>query len=454
VQPASSPAAGAAEIRAQLEAAVAALQGERLDAAEALLLQVLSLDAGQPDALHFLGILRHRQGDAEAALALLARALQRAPAHAGILVNRGNVLFENGRAPEAVAAYQAAIEHEPESAQAWANLGTALHGLGNLAQARYAWQRCVQLDDGNADAWYGLSRTLIELGEVRDGLIANSRAIALWPQQLQGREQVIRALVLLDRRDEAERLYREWLEEDPGNAVARHQLAAIRQHDAPARASDAYVESVFDSFAAHFDGQLAALGYQAPRLVAQALAAQRPASASLQIADLGCGTGLCGPLLRPFARQLVGCDLSTAMLVKARQRDCYDALFKVELEHFLRHEPASFDVLVSADTLCYFGPLDGVCAAAAGALRPGGSFVFTVEALDDVHEAWRLQTSGRYAHARHHLEAALREAGFDGTACERVVLRQEAGLPVHGWVVSATLNQAVEPGQRSRAPGS
>ena len=435
--PAQPPAADAAEIRAQLEAAVAALQSDKFDAAEALLLQVLAFDAGQPDALHFLGILRHRQGDADAALALMARALQREPAHAGIHINRGNVLYENGRAQEAVAAYQAAIEHEPGSAQAWANLGTALHGLGDLAQARHAWQRTVQLDDGNADAWYGLSRTLIELGEVRDGLIANSRAIALWPQQLQGREQVIRALVLLDRRDEAERLYREWLEEDPGNAVARHQLAAIRQHDAPARASDAYVESVFDSFAAHFDGQLAALGYQAPQQVAQALSARCRADASLQIADLGCGTGLCGPLLRPFARRLVGCDLSTAMLVKARQRDCYDALHKVELEYFLRHEPASFDVLVSADTLCYFGPLDGVCAAAAGALRPGGCFVFTVEALDDEREPWRLQTSGRYAHGRTHVEAALRAAGFDDLDCQRSVLRQEAGLPVPGWRVSA-----------------
>jgi predicted TPR repeat methyltransferase len=428
----------AAEIRALLEAAVAALQGDKFDAAEALLAQVLALAAAQPDALHFLGILRHRQGDGDAALALIERALRQTPTNAGMHINRGNVLYENGRAQQAVAAYQAAIEHESDSAQAWANLGTALHGLGDLAQARHAWQRTVQLDDGNADAWYGLSRTLIELGQVHEGLIANGRAIALWPQQLQGREQVIRALVLLDRRDEAERLYREWLAEDPGNAVVQHQLAAIRQRDAPPRASDAYVEQVFDSFAAHFDGQLAALGYQAPQRVAQALAARRPAGASLQLADLGCGTGLCGPLLRPFARRLVGCDLSTGMLVKARQRHCYDALYKVELEYFLRHEPASFDVLVSADTLCYFGGLGGVFAAAAGALRDRGCLIFTVEALlDDDGPACTLQTSGRYAHARRPLVGALREAGFADIACELVVLRQEAGLPVNGWLVSA-----------------
>jgi predicted TPR repeat methyltransferase len=432
-------AEAAGELSALLEAAVQALRSDRLDAAEGLLSQVLAVDAGQPDALHFLGILRHRQGDAAAAIALIDRALLAAPGHAGIHLNRGNVLYEHGRAREAVASYREALRCGGDPAQVGSNLGTALHGLGELEAARDAWQQAVQSDDSHAEAWYGLSRTLIELGQVHEGLLANSRAIALWPQQLQAREQVIRALVLLDRRDEAERLYREWLAQEPGNAVVEHQLAAIRQSDAPARASDAYVESVFDSFAASFDGKLAALGYRAPQLVVQALAERRAADASLQVADLGCGTGLCGPLLRPWAARLVGCDLSTGMLVKARERGCYDALFKVELEHFLRHEPAAFDLLVSADTLCYFGELGGVCTAAAGALRPAGCLVFTAEALDDASLPWRLQTSGRFAHARAHLLGTLAAAGFVDIACESAVLRQEAGLPVQGWVVWAEL---------------
>ena len=91
---------------------------------------------------------------------------------------------------------------------------------------------------------------------------------------------------------------------------------------------------------------------------------------------------------------------------------------------------------------------------AAGALRPGGCFVFTVEALDDGSDPWRLQTSGRYAHARTHVGSALHAAGFDEPACERAVLRQEAGLPVQGWLVSAALNRSVEPGQRSPSPAS
>ena len=38
----------------------------------------------------------------------------------------------------------------------------------------------------------------------------------------------------------------------------------------------------------------------------------------LDVLDLGCGTGLCGPLLRPYARALAGVDLSPQMLERMR----------------------------------------------------------------------------------------------------------------------------------------
>ena len=41
--------------------------------------------------------------------------------------------------------------------------------------------------------------------------------------------------------------------------------------------------------------------------------------------DLGCGTGLMGPLLRPHVSSyLEGVDLSVGMVDKARERGCYD----------------------------------------------------------------------------------------------------------------------------------
>jgi predicted TPR repeat methyltransferase len=173
--------------------------------------------------------------------------------------------------------------------------------------------------------------------------------------------------------------------------------------------------------------------------VADAVAAVLPAAArQFDVADLGCGTGLCGPLLRPWARRLVGCDLSGAMLERAARRGAYDALRKEELTAFLRAQPGAFDVVVSADTLNYFGELRDVAVAVHGALRPGGCIVFTLEALAEGQAGpHRLQDNGRYAHDGAHARSVFEAAGLQVDAPTAAVLRDEGQRPVGGWLVVA-----------------
>src|SRR3954452_16373462 len=159
-------------------------------------------------------------------------------------------------------------------------------------------------------------------------------------------------------------------------------LAACSGRDVPSRASDAFIEATFDSFAASFDSKLAKLLYRAPALVARMLSdSAGEAQASLDVLDAGCGTGLCGPLVAPYARRLIGVDLSERMLAQARARNVYNELVKGELTAYLCASSMAFDAIVSADTLVYFGPLAEVAAASANALRPGGKLIFTVEEL-------------------------------------------------------------------------
>jgi predicted TPR repeat methyltransferase len=162
---------------------------------------------------------------------------------------------------------------------------------------------------------------------------------------------------------------------------------------------------------------------------------------------------LCGPGLAPFASRLAGCDLSVGMLQRAKVRRCYDVLHQAELTHYLQTQPGAFDAVVSADTLCYFGVLEGALAAAQRCLRAGGWLVFTVEALpDDAAEGHRLQSNGRYAHAAHYLKSSLAAAGFAPPAMQRVDLRLEAGAPVRGWLVSAQTAKRDERDSREGAP--
>ena len=124
----------------------------------------------------------------------------------------------------------------------------------------------------------------------------------------------------------------------------------------------------FDRFAQSFDAKLRQLDYRGPELAAAAVARRLgDARGNLDVLDAGCGTGLCGPLLRPYARQLSGVDLSSGMLHKARARQVYDHLILGELTACLEGLAACYDLIVLVDTLIYFGELPPVFAAAAGA---------------------------------------------------------------------------------------
>lgn len=434
---------GRADFLTRLEQAVDWLRTEQLPAADAALSALLDEQPGHPEVLHFLGILRHAQGRSAEGIALIREAVARCPGHAGMLNNLGNLLFERQKMDAAAEVYEQALAAagpgHVDSADPLHNLGV-IHRLNDrLDQAEHCLRQALALRPDNGPSWYSLSEVLVAAGRVHEGLLANSRAITLLPRESMAREQVIRALVMLGEREQAAALYRDWLREEPDNPIVQHQLAACLGQDAPARASDDYVASVFDSFAPSFDAKLEKLGYRAPQLVADACATVlRPPGGRLQVADLGCGTGLCGPLLRPWADRLVGCDLSVGMLRQARQRGVYDQLHKAELVYYLATQPGLFDVLVSADTWCYFGALETAVGAAYAALRPGGWLVFTVEALmDDDVIGHRLLPHGRYGHSETYLRRRLGHVGFAAVALDQATLRQEAGQPVVGWVVTA-----------------
>lgn len=440
-KPRAARGASKLEQRQQIEHAVELLRAKQLDKAALALQAVLQRWPGQGDALHYLGVLKHQAGDSDAAVALIHQAIDAMPGELGPWNNLGNVLVEAQRFTEAEAAYRRCLELQPAFVEALSNLATIHSKRGEHAEAEAMCRRAIAVRPEFGQAWYNLSVSLLAQKRIDEGLAANSQAILLWPKHLQARDAVARALVFLGRLDEAATLYREWLKVDPDNPVIQHHLAACSGGSAPQRASDAYVERTFDAFAATFDANLSALGYRAPQLVADLLRELLPPPArQFDIHDLGCGTGLCGPMMRDWARHLSGCDLSQGMLDKAERRHVYDELNHVELVAHMRAHPARWDALICADTFCYFGELGEAMQAAAQALRPNGHLVFTVEALQaDDGQRYHLQPHGRYAHRRNYVSDALASAGLQELVLRQERLRSEAGKPVIGWLVAARL---------------
>lgn len=405
--------------------------------AEVLYKRILDAAPDHPDALQFLGVLSHQRGDSDAAIGLIEKSIGLDPGQPDRYNNLGNVLLELERLAEATDAYQQAIALQPEHADAYNNLGAVLRAQGRLDEAGTAYLRAIELDPEHVDAHNNFGNLLSSRGRVKEAVAYYCTAITLMPNHPQSRKLLGVAYYTIGQVDAAAQVFHQWLQEEPDNPVAHHMYAACSGQDVPQRASDAYIESTFDVFAASFDAKLGKLGYRAPELVAAAL--ERACAApdrGLSVLDAGCGTGLCGPLIAPYACRIVGVDLSSGMLQRARSRNIYDELVKAELQDYLANHADEFDVIISADTLVYFGALDGVFDAACHALKPRGLLVFTVEEAHDAEAGYRINPHGRYSHEHNYVCESMRRGGFEVEAIDTAELRMEGGKPVGGLVVT------------------
>ena len=407
--------------------------------AETLYRRILAVVPENLNALHFLGLLCHQQNRKDEAAGLIQRIIALDPQNADAHNNLGNVLEGLGKGLEAEVCYRQAIALHPGHGPAHNNLGVVLMAQGRVADAVEAYRRAVVLAPDSADFHYNLGNALRRSGDLEEAVVVYRKAVALKPEHVGARRGLARTLLWAGRFDEAAAVYDEWLRVDPGNPVVLYLRAACLGQGAPDRAPDAYVEHVFDDMAENFDAHLLDhLDYRAPTLLCNALAeAFPPPAATLDILDGGCGTGLCAPLLRPYARRLIGVDLSAGMLARAAARKAYDDLVKAELTGFLRGHAEAYDVIASADTLCYFGDLAPIVQAAAVALKAEGVLAFTLEDVGDGGPGYRLQPHGRYAHARGYVEDTLTAAGLVLHSLASVALRKEGGQPVTGHLVVA-----------------
>lgn len=395
-----------------------------------------------PDPLLLKAIQTHRAGRPAEAKVMYERILRRRPHDPDALNFLGMLVYQQGDAARGMQLLQKSLRSAPDNPHAWMNFGNMLMGAGQNEGAAQAYEKVTELAPAMWQGWFNRATCLRRLRRLPETMDCLKQAISLKPDHDEAYERLGMILYRAGKRDELAQLYADWVKYNPANPTARHMYAAAAGAAVPDRASDEFVRRTFDKFAENFDENLADLGYQAPQLLAAALERQLgPATAAsrVDILDAGAGTGLCGPLLRPWARQLVGIDLSSGMLDKARARKVYDHLEVAELCAYMREHPGEYDVVLSADTLCYFGALEGAMAAAATCLRPGGRLLFSVERLDadDRGARFAMGPHGRYLHAESYLRSVVAGPGLEAQEITPVVLRSELGSEVQGYVVAA-----------------
>ncbi|MDH7797353.1 MULTISPECIES: methyltransferase domain-containing protein [unclassified Beijerinckia] len=234
--------------------------------------------------------------------------------------------------------------------------------------------------------------------------------------------------------------FRHLADADPsGLHGAQLHLARLGADQPPARAPDAYVRGLFDTYANRFEAHLTGdLAYRGPQLLTDALRVATTGKRQIfhfpRVIDLGCGTGLMARSMSPHYDDAQGVDLSPRMIEEARRTGLYAGLHVGELTTFLQDCPTvSAELVTAADVLIYLGALDTTFVETARVLISGGLFAFCVQHDED--QDWRLGQGMRYFHSRTYLTHLAEAAGFQVLSIDAASYRKDAGQDVPGLVV-------------------
>ena len=377
-----------------------------LSSAEEAYRCALDVESGSAAAWQCLGALKKELHQDEEAIECLLRCLKAGGVSAPVCATLGKLFYENGRIAKAADAFHDAVLLDRESANYRRMLSdctfmqVVLEG-GAIDQAILDFRQSVEIRGGDPVA--ELRKTLEAaigifsgFGSIEAAIRVGEKYLALWPE----------------------------------NEETAYLLNALRADPNVDRSPTGYLVKHFDAFADTFDAQLVdRLGYDLPAKIVSALQAVLPTDRPLDVLDAGCGTGLCGQLLKPFARSLAGIDLSPRMIEVARKRGIYDRLDCCEIVARLDGLPASFDLIVAADVVIYFGDLAPLFAAAAKALRGQGFFAFSTEF--HAGAGYGILPSGRFAHSPAYV-LDVANASFEQTTNMETTIRLHANRRVVG----------------------
>jgi len=426
--------------RALARWALALLKANQIPNAIVLLRSALALAPQDPVLWANYGIALNQSNLPGEAAACLEYSLKLSPKQPDTWLMLGLARKKLGDLAGAENACRTTLKEEPNSSVAWQVIGMIKEEQKDFAGAVECLEGCRRSGGANAALLANLGKLYYQLGRIAESSEAYSAASALEPANGHYRQMVRKANFLRDALhgeavetaiahyqnsfpagevcpdlkemlgsafsilsgfghiEAAGRVGRKMVELWPSNRSVQYLMRALVADPTIDRSPPDYVVEHFDAFAAKFDEQLVgALGYDIPEKLCTAVRRNTGEGRLYDTLDAGCGTGLCGPLLRPMSRALTGVDLSPKMLEQAGKKGTYDTLVCEELTAFLGRSAGQFDLIVAADLMIYFGDLTPLFAAAALALRRKGLFAFSTELW--AGDGYRLQPSGRFAQA-------------------------------------------------------
>jgi predicted TPR repeat methyltransferase len=410
-------------------------QEGRLQEGERLVGKALAFNPGFAEGWRARGMMLMHLGRREEARISIDRALALKPDFTEALAIRASLTAETAEPRNALAALAA----DPGNAAYWNNRGSLLVSMGRLDEALTSFEKAVSIKPDFVEALSNRATLLFETNRLDAALAGFDAVLVLAPELAVGWNNRGNTLIKMGRFEDAVKSYDSALAIQPDLPEAsENRECALFALGRTSRSPPKYMRGLFDAFSSHYDDtMLAKLQYRGHVHVRSMAERVLPRLAPpLRILDLGCGTGLVGDAFKDLAAggRLDGIDLSPRMIEVARARRLYDDLIVGDLETLLAEPGATYDLIVSADTMTYLGDLSRAFWGVANRLEPQGFYIFASEAK--AGETWEQTKVHRFRHSEAYLRAEAARAGLEFADIVECTLRREENEPVHGFAVA------------------
>lgn len=394
--------------------------------------QAIAKQPDYVDAYYNLGLALNKQTQFGEAITTYQKLLTLAPEHFAARFHLACVYMQQDKFADAIQVFLQIEENHPNHFETQTNLATCYLKLGKLNEAKLHYFKALELTPEDTQILFNLGVINMQQGQVDIAIQHYQRAALLKPDDFALQNNLGVAFLAKQHAGFALRHFQEALRIQPGNAAIQHTIKILSKHQNLFSSPPEYVKSLFDSYADHYEPHLLnALDYKIPQLLLDAvLRIAKPAEKSWDILDLGCGTGLCGTPFKPYAKNLVGVDLSTKMLEIAAQKQIYTELASSDLTTFLADKNAQYDLIIAGDVLVYIGDLADLFAKTHTALRNKGLFAFNTEITEDAE--FKMTQSGRFSHQKKYLEKLAADNHYKILNYQSVITRMQNNEPVHG----------------------